>query len=403
MSGIAPWSRMQSEQRELGQPPTLVGGESAAKQGARLSPTDVAAFAFYRAAKMRRAFSPGPGRDRSTYIVTNSLGATRGTLYSHSNQEIRRFCLLIGDLTGFGDRLCFHPMRSLLCLFFLASTHVGLGQAPGVSPVEFNVVVKSAGAASDLKPEYLRVTIDGQEQPITGIIPVKDLRRRLALVVDASSSVRDGRRATNSILSAAIDYLNQRHRPDRDLMSVYAFDSVVATLQNETNSLPAVVLSLKRIRVGGGTSLFNGVAVASMKVGDAMDAAGILFVVSDGDDNQSQITREEAIAIARERNVMVFTFNNTTTSPSNFTQGSAILRKLAEETGGTYCEEYKSEKIARCFERLEDQIESTYRIRLGGFTLMPDAKRHKLKVQSAIPALKISAPDDLYAGGKKKK
>jgi hypothetical protein len=270
-------------------------------------------------------------------------------------------------------------------------------------PVEFNIVVKqNEGSASvELKPGDLQLALDKQIVSATRVLPLRDMPRRVAIVVDASSSGRPTVQVTDAILRQTLEFLKRIHRDGQDRVSLYGFGGAVENVQKETMNLSDLVTSAGRIQFGGGTALFNAVSIAAMRVGDSPDASGILMVISDGDDNQSNVSQGDAIKIAQQRNVIVFTFNNTL-SPDGFSQGTGVLRRIAKGTGGLYCHENTPERLATCLKGLEARISSTYRVEMGALTLPRDGKGHKLSVKSVIPALKVEAPEKLYSGGKKK-
>ena len=57
-----------------------------------------------------------------------------------------------------------------------------------------------------------------------------------------------------------------------------------------------------------------------------------IVLLSDGDDNQSHVTREEAIDMADRAEVIVYTIStNVTGSPD---RGDKVLQRIADATGG---------------------------------------------------------------------
>ena len=85
-----------------------------------------------------------------------------------------------------------------------------------------------------------------------------------------------------------------------------------------------------------------------------------VVILSDGDDNQSRVTREEAIAMAQRAEVVIYAIS---TNGSGYKErGDKVLQHMADATGGTAFFPLKAADVANAFAEIEDELRSQYAI-----------------------------------------
>src|SRR5947207_4527517 len=82
-----------------------------------------------------------------------------------------------------------------------------------------------------------------------------------------------------------------------------------------------------------------------------------IIIVSDGDDNSSHVTREEAIEMALRANTIVYTIS------TNFPGGGSgdkVLQRIADATGGRAFQPFQLSDVANAFAQIQDDLRSQY-------------------------------------------
>jgi VWFA-related protein len=85
-----------------------------------------------------------------------------------------------------------------------------------------------------------------------------------------------------------------------------------------------------------------------------------LVVLSDGEDNQSRVTREQALEMAQKADVVIYTISTNISRLD--TDGDKVLRYLASETGGLALFPFKIEDLAQSFENIANELRHQYNI-----------------------------------------
>ena len=120
----------------------------------------------------------------------------------------------------------------------------------------------------------------------------------VGIVIDNSGSMRDKRPAVNA---AAINFVKSSNPQDK--VFVVNFNEDFFLDQDYTASIPKLKDALERIEARGGTALYDAVVASS----DHLKKSGllekkVLLVVTDGDDNASRESLEQAIRRLQEEN-----------------------------------------------------------------------------------------------------
>jgi len=169
---------------------------------------------------------------------------------------------------------------------------------------------------------------DGQPQKITSFRH-EDIPVAVGIVIDNSGSMRDKRPAVNA---AAINFVKSSNPQDK--VFIVNFNEDFFLDQDYTASIPKLKDALERIEARGGTALYDAVVASS----DHLKKSGllekkVLLVVTDGEDNASRESLEQAIRRLQEENgPTVYTIGLLAEEHSK--RARRALREMAEETGG---------------------------------------------------------------------
>ena len=228
--------------------------------------------------------------------------------------------------------------------------------------VIFTVTDKHNKFIKDLKKDQFKI-LDNNRPPrqILDFAAETDLPLRVGLLIDASNSIRDRFLFEQD---AAVSFLHQIIRPNSDKAFVLAFDEVWDLTQDFTGDLDKLTKGIKVIRPGGGTAMWDAVFYACrdklMKEKESGPVRRAIILVSDGDDNQSRVLRQEAIEMAQRAGVIVYTIS---TNLSNIKDtGDHNLEMLSEATGGRAFSPFKLQDVANAFHDINEELRSQYSV-----------------------------------------
>ncbi|MGE0407337.1 MAG: VWA domain-containing protein [Candidatus Korobacteraceae bacterium] len=246
----------------------------------------------------------------------------------------------------------------------------------------FTVTDRRGQFVRDLSRKDLRILDDGA--PPESVMEFRSetgLPLRVGLIIDASGSIRNRFRFEQE---AAIRFLEHIVRPHSDRAFVIGFDSGAEVMQDFTNDLAKLSHGVRMLRPGGGTALYDAVFFACrdklMKADDSgASVRRTLIVISDGEDNQSRVTREEAISMAHRANVIVYAVS---TNDSNVKlRGDKVLERFAESTGGRAFFPYKISEVEDAFSRIEEELRSQYVLAYKPANFEADGRFRKIELE----------------------
>ena len=221
---------------------------------------------------------------------------------------------------------------------------------------------------------------DSHHQPIAGLTPTSlvisedkipvaevsllrgaDLPLELGLVVDTSNSERSSN--LEEMLKAAVVFATDALRRPEDRVFFLTFDvTPTATAWLNKEQLAGFSFNL---RVGGGTALYDAVAAACKERMGPRDASKptrrVLVVISDGDDNQSHITRDQAALEALNSGAVMFAISTgTQRSVRPGVSGEEILERWAKLTGGQFVAGLTGKNSPKIFAEILQLIDGIY-------------------------------------------
>jgi Ca-activated chloride channel homolog len=226
--------------------------------------------------------------------------------------------------------------------------------------VVFTVTDKHGRYVKDLQKEEFRVVDDNKPaDQIKSFAKETDLPLQVGLLVDASNSVRDRFKFEQE---SAIEFLNQTIRPRYDSAFVIGFDVTPEVTQDFTDNTEALSKGVRALRPGGGTAMYDALYFACrdklLKANKTGPVRRAIILLSDGDDNQSHVTREEAIEMAQRAEVIVYTIS---TNISGMKQkGDKVLERIADATGGRAFFPFQIRDVANAFAEIQDELRSQY-------------------------------------------
>jgi Ca-activated chloride channel homolog len=246
--------------------------------------------------------------------------------------------------------------------------------------VIFTVTDKHGHYVKDLKKDDFRVIDDNQPAAeVRSFHNETDLPLRVGLLVDASNSVRDRFKFEQE---SAIEFLNQTVRPKYDRAFVVGFDVTPEVTQDFTDNTEMLSRGVRALRPGGGTAMYDALyfacrdKLAKTQAGVPLRRAVILL--SDGDDNQSHVSREEAIEMAERAEVIVYTISTNVTGTRS--KSDKVLERIADATGGRAFFPFQLTDVANAFTEIQDELRSQYALSYKPSQFKTDGRFHTIEI-----------------------
>ena len=222
-----------------------------------------------------------------------------------------------------------------------------------------------------------------------------DLPLELGLLVDVSGSVRARFQFEQE---AATGFLQHVIRPGFDKAFVVGFNTRQQLAQDFTDNVSLLAAGIKRLHDGGGTALYDAIYIACQeKLRQQSDhpVRKALIVLSDGEDNQSEYTRTQAIEMAQRAEVIIYAIS--TDDSGLVLRGDRILEQLADATGGRAFFPYKVKDITHSFAAIEDELRSQYVVSYHPADFDADGRYRSIEIAALKKDMHVRARKGYYA------
>ncbi|MFZ0540209.1 MAG: VWA domain-containing protein [Candidatus Sulfotelmatobacter sp.] len=226
--------------------------------------------------------------------------------------------------------------------------------------VVFTVTDKHGKRVTDLKQSDFRFVDDNKPATeVRSFHAETNLPLQVALLIDASNSVRDRFKFEQE---SAIEFLNQTLRRGHDEAMVVGFDVTPEVTQDFTDDTEKLDRGVRALRPGGGTAMYDALYYACrdklLKEPPSGPARRAIILLSDGEDNQSHVTREEAIEMAQRAEAIVYTISTNVSGTKG--AGDKVLERIADATGGKAFFPFQIRDVANDFAEIQDELRSQY-------------------------------------------
>jgi VWFA-related protein len=261
----------------------------------------------------------------------------------------------------------------------------------------FTVSDKKNHFVTDLTKDDFEVFESKKPQSIIEFAAESDLPLRLAILIDTSNSIRE---RFHFQQEAAIAFIDGTVRPRQDKAMVVSFDTAAELVADLTDEIGPLEKAIQSLRPGGGTSLYDAVFFACreklMQDQPLYKFRRAMVVLSDGDDNQSLHTRDQALEMAQKADVTVYTISTNISRIE--TEGDKILRYFATETGGQSFFPFKASDLSQDFENIANELRHQYNVFYRPEPLKADGLYHPVEIRvKARKDLIVRARKGYYA------
>lgn len=223
-----------------------------------------------------------------------------------------------------------------------------------------------------------------------------ELPLELGLLIDTSGSVESRFQFEQG---AAIGFLQHTIRPNYDHAFIEGFNAHNRVAQDPTDNVTLLAASIQHLQNGGGTALYDAIYTACkehlMKSDSDRPKRRAIIVVSDGEDNQSDHTRAQAIEMAQRAQVIIYTIS--TDDSGLILRGDKILQQLADATGGRAFFPFKMKDIKNSFAAIEDELRSQYVISYHPADFESDGRFRPIEITALKKDLQVRARKGYFA------
>src|SRR5205085_340855 len=262
--------------------------------------------------------------------------------------------------------------------------------------VPVSVADKKGKYVTNLKKEDFKVFEDDKAQTITNFSSESNLPLSIALLVDTSGSIRDKLRFEQE---AAIEFFYSTLQRGKDKALVISFDSGVDLLQDFTDDPEKLADAVRKIRAGGGTSLYDAIYLSVTQKLSGQQGRRVVILITDGDDNSSRVSLTETLEAAQKNDVTIYAISTNSTAffgSKEQERGDKTLKKFAEETGGKPFFPLKIQDLASSFLDIHDELRSQYQIGYRPSNARMDGSYRKIRVDIADRRYKARARSGYY-------
>lgn len=293
--------------------------------------------------------------------------------------------------------------------------------APRMS-VLFTAMDKGGKFVTSLKPEDVRLTVDGVPREVLELKRQTELPLFIAIVIDTSASQE--RVLPNTKLAA--DVFVRGMLAQQDKAAIVTFSGETTLEQAMTGDVAKIREAIARVKFVPPLGYFGGVVVGKRPPSDLPRAGttGIwdavylvsdevlsrslgtgrraMLLVTDGVDTSSRLKINDAVTSALQSEAVVYVLG--VADIKNFGDvEKGPMQKLAQRTGGRAFFPKKVDELTAIFTRISEELLSQYVVTFADPSPARDGSFHKVRLELANSVLRgqgveLAYPQGFYAG-----
>jgi Ca-activated chloride channel homolog len=257
---------------------------------------------------------------------------------------------------------------------------------------------KTNSFVTNLTPEAFTVFEDNRQQEIKNFVRETNLPLTLAFLIDTSESVAPKLKFEQE---AAIAFFQSVLR-DKDRALLIEFNSGVDMVQDFTNDYNKLSKQIRLLKAAGGTALYDAIFDVCDEKLIRETGRKAIIVLSDGQDQSSKRTFEEAYEMAMRAEAGIYGIGVSQggffgAGGSSEGKGDRILKQLAEETGGRTFFPFKIEDLDDSFRQINQELRSQYNIGYISDSIRRTGGYRKIEIKLQEKNLKLTYRKGYFA------
>jgi VWFA-related protein len=260
------------------------------------------------------------------------------------------------------------------------------GTSSGSSTVLISARNKD-GTPAQLSQGDLEVRINGKQATVGEVRFLGRPAVRYCLLFDTSGSQRVGWTQQQSDAAALLKIA----QPGRDYGMLVSFSNE-GYLDAESTDPQELIRALSKEIPRGGTALYDAVVASSDHLSKTATESElrVMFILSDGDDNASHVSGEEALQTLVGAGVRVYAIRPRGI-PHVSSRGAAALRDFGDKTGGMAYFPKKDKDLKKVFDDISSNLSGVFAVTFTPGT-DPRNRPSKLEIKCAKQGVSLIAP-----------
>ncbi len=247
--------------------------------------------------------------------------------------------------------------------------------------VHASVLDQKGKLVTNLQEPAFKVFENGVEQPIK-IFRREDVPVSLGIIIDNSGSMRDKKRR---VAAAALDLVKASNPQDEVFIVNFNDDAYLD--QPFTSNIKKMEEALDRIETKGGTAMRDAISMSMDYLKDkAKKDKKVLVVVTDGNDNTSNINLEELMRKAQQSDVLIYSIGILSEEePREAKKAKRALHDLAIASGALDFYPKDLEEVDKEVPEIAHEIRNQYTLAYSPINTALDGTFRKITVTVNAP------------------
>ena len=247
--------------------------------------------------------------------------------------------------------------------------------------VHASVLDNKGKLVTNLQQPAFKVLENGIEQPLK-IFRREDIPVSLGIIIDNSGSMRDKK---NRVAAAALNLVKASNPQDEVFIVNFNDDAYLD--QPFTSDIKKMQEALDRIETKGGTAMRDAISMSMDYLKDkAKKEKKVLVVVTDGNDNTSNINLEELMRKAQQSDVLIYSIGILSEEePREAKKARRALSDLAKASGAVDYYPKDLEEIDRIVPEVAHEIRNQYTLAYSPLNPALDGTFRKITVMVNAP------------------
>ncbi|HXE32060.1 MAG TPA: VWA domain-containing protein [Terriglobales bacterium] len=289
----------------------------------------------------------------------------------------------------------------------LAQQQQGLkpGQTPTIVknvnsvPLPFVALDKHNHFVPGLTAAQIEVLDNNQPQKIQNFDSQGNLPLRIVLLLDVSNSIRT---RWDFEKRAALDFLQSVLVEGRDQAMVVGFDTSTHIAQPFTDKFEALSRGINTLNPSGGTALYDAVyQISHDELGGGATNGGevrnVIVLISDGADDQSRYSREEALAMAQDAGAVIYTIGTEPTGADP--ESDKVLERFAVQTGGSSYYPIEARDLGSAFQSITTELRHQYVVSYSPDNFLGNGEYHSVEIKVSVKGVTARTRKGYFARG----